>query len=870
MPERTTLNILLIEDNDDHADLFAANLAMTAYANSQVVRHEALRPGVAALVNGCFDLLFIDLSLQDSGIAATMNCLAELAAWCPVIVLTSLDDRRTILEIIKKGADDCLPKSELNDILLERVIHFNRDRWRLKQTLMKSEEAYKDLYHNSPNMLGSIDAKTRRVISCNQTFADKLGWRIEDILGQEVYAFYHPDCLSQYNKAFEEFLITGIIRNAELQLRRRNGKAIDVLLNVSAARDEKGDIVSTRSTWIDVSERKAADRKLKEMQRFNRLIIETIPDLLWLKDVSGTYLACNPRLEQCLGAPEAEIVGKTDYDFMLKEHADACQEGDLKVISTGATQMREEWVTFASDGRELLLEVVKVPLFDEEGRVEAVMGIGHDITERNEVILKTEAANRAKSVFLSNMSHELRTPLNAILGYTQIFLGDETLTPRQRSGISTIHQAGEHLLLLINDILDISRIESGRLELIETEFCLAPFLKGIREIIQLRAKDKGLDFRDEAAGLPAVIIADELRLRQVLLNLLSNAIKFTSTGWCALQVRAESAGQGKARLDIAVEDSGAGISAEDQQLVFEPFLQVGERLQHREGTGLGLAISRELVRLMGGELRLVSPVTDRPEGRAGGPGSRFSFSIEVPVSDHRAVIEHKQRKVSGYVCLRPVKEKEPRRVLVVDDKLSNRAVLRDTLEPLGFAVQEAADGIEVAAACERLQPDIILMDLRMPKMDGFAAAALLHKHPDFSKIPVVAVTASIAEGDIFRQRCLDNGFRDYIHKPFSAGELLEIMAAQLDIELLYSDPAAEAAQETELILPPHHLLKELAWLVEVGEIQGITEKAAEIAEMEDGKYRTFARRVQELADDFQFSALQELTAAQNKEPQCKQ
>jgi PAS domain S-box-containing protein len=870
MPERKTLNILLIEDNDDHADLFAANLALTAYASSQVVRHEALRSGVAALTSGSFDLLFIDLSLRDSGIAETMNWLEELAAYCPVIVLTSLDDRRTILEIINKGADDCLPKSELNDVLLERVIHFNRDRWRLKQKVIKSEEAYKDLYHNSPNMLGCIDVKSRRVLSCNKTFADKLGYsRPEDLIGRVVYDFYHPDCFDRHNKVFEKFLITGIIRNAEMQLRRRDGAVIDVLLNASAARDEKGEIISTRSTWIDVSERKAASRKLKEMQRLNRLIIETIPDLLWLKDADGVYMSCNPRVEQCLGAPETEIVGKTDYDFMLKEHADVCREGDLQTIRSGKPQMWEEWVTFASDGKKVLLEVIKVPLFDEESRVIAVMGIGHDITERHEAVQKTEAANRAKSVFLSNMSHELRTPLNAILGYTQIFLGDETLTPRQRSGIGTIHQAGEHLLLLINDILDISRIESGRLELIETEFCLAPFLKGIRDIIQLRAKDKGLDFRDEAAGLPAVIIADELRLRQVLLNLLSNAVKFTSSGWCALQVQAESAGQGRARLDIAVEDSGAGILAEDQGIVFEPFLQVGERLQHREGTGLGLAISRELVRLMGGELRLVSPVTDSPQNGCG-PGSRFSFRIEVPVSDHRLAIEQKQRKVSGYVCLRQPEEKEPRRVLVVDDKLSNRAVLRDTLEPLGFVVQEAADGVEVPAACERFKPDIILMDLRMPKVDGFAAAALLQKHPDFSRIPVIAVTASIAEGDVFRQRCLENGFRDYIHKPFSAGELLEIMAAQLDIKLLHSDPAAEEAPASELVLPPQALLEELAWLAEVGEIQGVIEKATEIAALDAGKYRAFARRVQELADDFQFAALLELTAPQKKAPQCIQ
>uniref|UniRef100_UPI0040578576 response regulator n=1 Tax=Candidatus Electronema sp. TaxID=2698783 RepID=UPI0040578576 len=862
MPDQP-LRILLIEDNEDHADLFVANLSLTAYAGAEIVRHDALRDGEEELRRRHFDLLFIDLSLKDSTIPETMSRLRELGRRCPAIVLTSLDDRRTILEIIRKGADDCLPKSELNDILLERIIHFNLDRWRLRQQLISSEASYKDLYHNSPNMLASVHAETGRVLNCNQVLADKLGWTRAEIIGRDIFSLYHADSQAAARNAFAKFQATGMVRNAELRLLRRDGKALDVLLNSSAVRDEQDEIIHSRATWIDITEKKTAERKLHHIQRLNRLIIETIPDLLWLKDADGVYLACNPRLEQFFGAPEAEIVGRTDYDFISKEQADAFRERDCQAADAGRSLTNEEWITFAADGRKMLLETTKVPLFDEESRVTAVLGIGHDITERHEAAQKAEAANKAKSVFLSNMSHELRTPLNAILGYTQIFLGDESLTPRQRSGISTIHQAGEHLLLLINDILDISRIESGRLELIETEFCLSPFLKGIREIIQLRARDKGLDFIDKSEGLPAVVIADELRLRQVLLNLLSNAVKFTSSGWCALHVRAEAAGHGLARLDIAVEDSGAGISEEDQKLVFEPFIQVGERLQHREGTGLGLAISRELVRLMGGELRLVSPVTDSPQNGFG-PGSRFLFSITVPVSEHRAAAGPQLRRIRGYISARGTEK--PLKVLVVDDKLSNRAVLRDTLEPLGFQVQEAADGIEVPAACARFRPDIILMDLRMPKMDGFAATALLKEQEEFRHIPVVAVTASIAEGETFRQRCLDNGFSDYIHKPFSAEELLEIIAAHLEVKLAYSDPAPENAAPEEIVPPPQALLDELAWLAEIGEIQGITEKAEEIAGLEGGRCRAFARRVQELADDFQFEAL--LHWIKKEQPSC--
>ncbi|MCI5223465.1 MAG: PAS domain S-box protein, partial [Candidatus Electrothrix sp. AR4] len=539
MPDRR-LRILLIEDNPDHAELFLANLVMTAYTAAEVVHHESLRGGLESLRAEPFDLLFIDLSLRDSSINETLECLPELDAPCPIIVLTSLDDERTILEIIKKGADDCLPKSELNDVLLERIIHFNLDRWLLKQQLVESREAYKDLYHNSPNMLVSVDSETARVLTCNQTVARKLGYSREELIGQRILNLYHPDSLPSAQEAFASFLSTGVVTNAELQLARRDGGKIDVLLNVTAVRDEYGKILHSRSTWIDITERKAADKKLRYMQRLNRLIIETIPDFLWLKDPEGFFLVCNPRVEQFFGATEEEIIGRTAYDFVDSKQADFFRKNDQDAISRGGVVKSEEWITFARDESEALLETTKVPLLYDDGTIAGVMGIGHDITKRYEAAEKAEAANRAKSVFLSNMSHELRTPLNAILGYTQILMGDNVLTTKQRNGIKTIHQAGEHLLLLINDVLDISKVEAGKVELIENEIHLASFLEGIRGIMQLRTKEKGLDFRYEAEGFfPQFIMADELRLRQILLNLLSNAVKFTEYGHCTLLVRGE-------------------------------------------------------------------------------------------------------------------------------------------------------------------------------------------------------------------------------------------------------------------------------------------------------------------------------------------
>ncbi|MCI5122371.1 MAG: PAS domain S-box protein, partial [Candidatus Electrothrix sp. AUS4] len=321
-------------------------------------------------------------------------------------MLTSLDDEQTILNIIRKGADDCLPKSELSDVLLERIIHFNLDRWQLKQELVQSREAYRDLYHGSPNMLASVDARTRRVLTCNHTFADTLGYTREEVIDREITAFYHPDCHEKFKQVFDGFLKKGVVNNEELQLIGSDGRRIDVLLNVSAVRDKQGNILHTRSTWIDITEKKSAERQLHYMQCLNRLIIETIPDLLWLKDNDGVYLACNPRLAQLYGTQESEVIGRTDYDFVDRELADFFRANDRIAAEAGKPVMNEEWVTFASDGSEVLLETTKTPLFFEDGSVAGVLGVAHDITERYEAAKKAEAASRAKSAFLSNITHE--------------------------------------------------------------------------------------------------------------------------------------------------------------------------------------------------------------------------------------------------------------------------------------------------------------------------------------------------------------------------------------------------------------------------------------------------------------------------------
>ena len=713
-------------------------------------------------------------------------------------------------------------------------------------------------------MLGSIDARTRRVLNCNQTFAETLGYTREEVLNRKITDFYHPDCHEAFNRVFARFLDKGAVNNEELQLRRRDGRRIDVLLNVSAVRDEEGRILHTRSTWIDITEKKVAEKQLLYMQQLNRLIIETVPDLLWLKDIEGVYLACNPRVEQFFGRLEPDIVGKTDYDLIENEQAKKFYERDQQAVIAGTAVVHEEWGTFAIDDSKVLLETIRTPLLYEDGMVAGVLGVGRDITERYEAAEKAESASRAKSAFLSNITHELRTPLNAILGYTQILLGDGTLTDKQRNGIGTIHRAGEHLLLLINDILDLSKIESGKLEVAEAEVRPLSFLHNIKDIIELRAKEKGLDFRYTVEGeVPTSILADGLRLRQVLLNLLSNAVKFTECGYCTFLVRGGNAENDRVVLTFEVEDSGPGIAPEDQEIIFEPFRQVGERLHHSEGTGLGLSISAQLVHLMGGDLQLISPLGREVTG-CEGPGSRFFFTLEVPVM-HNETSDPFQPPVTGYISLEESGRKQ--QVLVVDDAPSNRAVLRDILESVDFVVHEVMDGDEVTEICRAVHPDIILMDLLMPGTDGLTAGLRVKQQKDLAHIPMIAVSALVTETNGLRRKCLEHGFSDVIGKPCSARKLLETMAAHLPVHLIYGGKKETVISE-DCIMPLSEVLDELIALVEIGDIDGISRKIKEICEMDSGRYSVLCSHLRKYFDEFQFTGLLNFIAANRSRELC--
>jgi signal transduction histidine kinase/DNA-binding NarL/FixJ family response regulator len=460
-----------------------------------------------------------------------------------------------------------------------------------------------------------------------------------------------------------------------------------------------------------------------------------------------------------------------------------------------------------------------------------------------------EAANQAKSVFLANMSHELRTPLNAILGFSGMLRKEPQLSENQLRNLDIIIRSGEHLLTLINDVLEMAKIEAGKAQLENAPFDLGSMVRDVTDMMRLRAREKGLQLLvDQSSRFPRYITGDEARLRQVLINLLGNAVKFTREGGVTLRLGTKE--NRISHLLIEVEDTGSGIAPEDQERIFEPFVQLGEHGINR-GTGLGLTITRQFVRMMGGNIVVESE-----------PGKGSLFRIDLPLHEagEADVAKPKEPGKGEIIGLAPGQPEY--RILIVEDQRDNQLLLTSLMEAAGFRVKVAENGAQGVELFQEWQPHFIWMDRRMPVMDGLEATRRIRALPGGGEVKIVAVTASVFREQ--RSEMLAAGMDDFVRKPYRAGEIYECLSRQLGVEFAYGnlpgaqpEPAVLTAEMLSAL--PDGLRRELSDALESLEDERIALAIRQAAPYDEMLHKTLVH----LADNFDYPAI--LKALQAKD-----
>jgi PAS domain S-box-containing protein len=555
--------------------------------------------------------------------------------------------------------------------------------------------------------------------------------------------------------------------------------------------------------WVarNISDRKQLEDELQQSEKQMRALLDAIPDRMFRHRIDGTYLDFQVKPEDLLFPREA-LIGRKLSDLTIPEAIVQGLLGRFQLaVESGELQTYEHEMTTPDGTHYFEARIMK-------SGVDEVVCIVRDITDRRqaetalkEAMQAAEVANQAKSQFLSNMSHELRTPLNVILGFTQLLARSSSLTPKQQGHLDAIVRSGEHLLKLINDVLEISKIEAGKITLNEDSFDLYALLDWLQEMLRLKAESKGLKLIfDLAPSLPRYIRTDESKLSQILMNLLSNAIKFTQVGSAILRVYSSH----PFTLHFEIEDSGPGIASTELDNLFEPFVQTEVGISSREGTGLGLPISKKFVHLMGGEIEVESRL---------GEGTIFKFDIHASqIEVDRIQIRKPHRQVIGLEIGQP-----HYRILIAEDKLENRQLLVEMLAPVGFEVREACNGQEALSLWQTWAPHLIWMDMQMPVMNGYEAtrqikAAIGQSDSDRTTV-VIALTGSAFEKD--RVEALAVGCDDFVRKPFRVETIFEKMTEHLGVRYLYgswqlASNTIDTSPETQPPLHPTALREALA------------------------------------------------------------
>lgn len=685
----------------------------------------------------------------------SLGFVVHLAMLCCSIFLP--DEK--IVPIITHISIPFLTIYPLGSMLLGLFMNRQLQNWKNRVALSSSEEKYYRLYESMNDAFVVLDMDSN-ITEFNSAYKEMLGYTKDELLCMNCNNLTPEKWIESENKIItEQVLVYGSSDVYEKECIRKDGSLIPVELRVYLLKDENGEPNGFWAMVRDISLRKKAMAQVENERSHLKILIETVPEMIWLKDLKGVYLSCNRNFEKFNGLEENALLGKSDYDFYPKEIADFYWEKDLEVLKSTKSVRFTNWASSATNGNRILTETIKTPMHDTNGVLLGVLGVSRDITDikmaEKELLKakeKAEESDKLKSIFLANMSHEIRTPMNAIMGFSELLVDLELDDAEKSQYINIIQNSGNRLLQIIDDIVDISKLELDQVGVNKSEINLHELFESSLELVRrgslFEAKPNInliLNLPEEYNGLS--VFTDSNRFHQILDNLLNNALKFSEFGTVEVGYKFNEY-LSQTMVEVYVKDEGCGIPENKQDIIFESFRQ-GDEEQFTDGTGLGLSISKGLVKLLGGEIRFESE-----EGK----GSTFYFTL--PYSKNTPIEFDEQEDVSPKLSL------NQKRILIAEDDYNSFLYLQKLFEGENVTITHAQNSISMMSMLDVVDPDLVILDM---KINGEASVDCLVELKN-RNTKVIAQTAYEIKGE--EERCVKAGYNGYFSMPIGKEELL--------------------------------------------------------------------------------------------------